>query len=243
MISFVSTPTSHIKCIAILSKRNLLRFCRDKMDLSITFGQAPILAIAFFLVFQEIVTVGNSKFFQPLREYLSGDTVAIIIFLAVLTAIWFGTSKAITEIPRNRVLYQQEHLSFLNDFDFIASNFICLAIIVFGQVFLFSISFHLLFVTIPAIIDPVNTGLVPSEKTRFVCITENIDSPSVLMPLLFIKLTLLMWLVGLASIAVATLISVFAKTPSAANSILPFVLIIQILLGGSVIKPAHYPQF
>jgi len=98
MFSFVSAPTSHIKCIVTLSKRNLLRFYRDKMDLGITFCQAPILAIAFFLVFQNIVTIGESKFFQPLRDYLTGDTVAIIIFLAVLTAIWFGTSKAITEI-------------------------------------------------------------------------------------------------------------------------------------------------
>jgi hypothetical protein len=231
MISFVSTPTSHIKCIVTLSKRNLLRFYRDKMDLSITFGQAPILAIAFFLVFKTILNFGEiQSFSQPLHGYLSA-AATIIIFLSVLTAIWFGTSKAITEIPRNRVLYQQEHLSFLNNFDFIISNFISLAIILFGQVFLFAISFHLLFIAIPALIDPVLTGIT-CTKADF--------SLSHLMPVLFIKLTLLMWLIGLASIAVATLISIFVKTPSAANSILPFVLIIQILLGGSTIKPVIY---
>jgi hypothetical protein len=48
--------------------------------------------------------------------------------------------------------------------------------------------------------------------------------------------SLLLWLIAIASIAVAMFVSTFIRTRSAAKAILPFVLIIQILLGGSIIK-------
>lgn len=227
----VPVPKNHLNIILTLTKRNLWRFYRDKRDVIITFGQAPILAITFFLVFQKVIMGMSIELFQPLRKYLNPSSVSIIIFLAVLTAIWFGTSKAITEIPRNKTLYQQERLSFLNEFDFIISSFISLAIIVFGQIFLFSLVFHLLFVAIPAYSYPYETGFVNIEKS-------NISLIMAFMPHLLIKFVLLMWGIALSSIAVAMLISIiFAKTTSSANAILPFVLIIQILLGGSNITP------
>jgi len=221
---------SRTKRIFKLVQRRLLTFYRDKMDLSITFLQAPILAIAFFFVFQTIVTVGGGTFFQPLRDYLTSDTVSIIVFLVVLTAIWFGTSKAIVEIPGSMILYQQERLSFLNSFDFIVSLFIALSLIVFGQVFLFSLTLHLIFVVLPAWISPYETGLVWDKS-------ETISLFRALMPLFFLKLVLLLWLTALASIAVAMLVSTFFRSRAAANAVLPFLLIIQILLGGSIIKP------
>lgn len=227
-------PPSHVKPILQLVYRRLLSFYRDKTDLSITFGQAPLLALAFFLVFQKIVTVtAPTALFLPLRDYLSLSTVSIIIFLAVLTAVWFGSSKAIVEIPSTLILYQQERLSFLRNFDYIVSIFIALAIITFGQVVLFALTFHTLFVMLPAWFNPYGTGLV----------TDPSISPSLwqtMMPLLFIKFTLLLWLTTLASIAVAMAISIFTPSRAAANAILPFLLIIQILFAGSVIKPIIY---
>ncbi|MEK8015590.1 MAG: hypothetical protein VSS75_001895 [Candidatus Parabeggiatoa sp.] len=225
-------PISRSKRILNLVYRRLLTFYRDKTDLSITFLQAPILAIAFFFVFQAIVTVdlGTGTFFQALRSYLTTDTVSVIVFLVVLTAVWFGTSKAIVEIPGSMILYQQERLSFLSSFDFMVSLFIALSIIAFGQVFLFSLTFHIIFVVLPAWINPFETGLVVNQS-------ESISLFSALMPILFIKLVCLLWLTAMASIAVAMFISTFFRTRSAANAFLPFLLIIQILLGGSIIKP------
>jgi len=226
----VPVPISRSKRILKLVHRRLLTFYRDKTDLSITFLQAPILAIAFFFVFQTIVTVGLGTFSQPLRNYLTSDTVSIIVFLVVLTAVWFGTSKAIVEIPSTMILYQQERLSFLNSFDFIVSLFIALSIIAFGQVFLFYLTFHIIFVVLPAWINPYETGLVVTKS-------ESLSFFSALMPILLVKLVWLLWLTAMASIAVAMFVSTFFRTRAAANAFLPFLLIIQILLGGSIIKP------
>ncbi len=227
---FAAIPSSRSKRILKLVQRRLLSFYRDKTDLSITFLQAPVLAIAFFLVFQTIVTFGAGEIFQPLRNYLTSDTVSIIVFLVVLTAVWFGTSKAIVEIPSSMILYQQERLSFLSSFDFILSIFIALSIIAFGQVFLFTLTFHIIFIVLPAWINPYETGLIIAKS-------ESISFFSILMPSLFFKFFLLLWLTAIASIAVAMFVSTFFKTRSAANAVLPFLLIIQILLGGSIIKP------
>ena len=231
-VPFIST--FRVKQIFTLVRRRLLTFYRDKTDLSITFGQAPLLAMAFFFVFQEIVTVGNAgAFFQPLREYLTQSTVSIIIFLAILTAVWFGSSKAIVEIPSTKVLYQQERLSFLNDFDYLISIFIALSIITFGQVFLFSLTFHSLFVFLPALFQPYEMGLVTEQSA-------SVSLLGALMPKFLVQFTLLMWLTAVTSIAVAMLISMFTHSRAAANAILPFLLIIQILFAGSVIKPIIY---
>ena len=230
----VPIPTSHSKLIIKLVHRRLLSFYRDKTDLMITFGQAPLLAIAFFLVFQNIITVVEPKsFFIPLREYLTLHTVSIIIFLAVLTAVWFGSSKAIVEIPSSKILYQQERLSFLSHFDFLISILIALTIITLGQVFLFSFTFHLLFVFLPAWVQPYETGLIINKSA-------SVTFLSAWQPKLFLQLALLLWLTAIASITVAMFISVFTPSRAAANAILPFLLILQILFAGSVIKPVIY---
>ena len=231
-ITSVPVKRSRTNQLVKLVQRRLLTFYRDKRDLSITFGQAPILAIAFFFVFQNIVTALGKvdSWFQPLREYLTTDTVSIIMFLAVLTAIWFGSSKAIVEIPRSKILYQQERLSFLDNFNYIISIFITLSIIVLGQILLFSITFYSLFVFLPAWFQPYGTGLVVNSS-------ESVSFLTALMPMLLLKFMLLMWLIAVASIAVAMFISMFTSSQAAANAILSFLLIIQILFAGSVIKP------
>lgn len=226
----ISAHSSHLHCIIKLVQRRLLVFYRDKTDFYITFGQAPVLVAAFFLVFNQIITLDQSSLFSPLRSYLSDDTVSLIIFLAVLTAVWFGTSKAIIEIPSSKILYRQEHLSFLNNTDYILSIFISLSLIAFVQILLFVVGFYFLFVFIPAIVNPFETGLTLSEAGA----VSFIDT---LMPVFLIKFIALMWVIAMASIALALFISVFISTPSAASAILPFVLIVQILMSGSAIQP------
>lgn len=228
--AIIPAYSSRLHCIRKLVQRRLLIFYRDKTDFYITFGQAPALVAAFFFVFNEIITVDNHSFFIPLRNYLNGDTVSLIVFLAVLTSVWFGTSKAILEIPNSKNLYQQERLSFLKNSDYLLSIFISLSLITFVQVFLFVVGFYLLFILIPAYIDPLATGLIISER-------ETISFFDPIMPLFLIKFIVLMWFISVASVALAMFISVFIATPSAASAILPFVLIVQILMSGSAIKP------
>ena len=165
------------------------------------------MALAFFLVFNSLLDYYTSlKSFEPLRKYATPD---IIIFLAVLSAVWFGFDKAISEIPASKTFYDQERLSFLSDSAFILSRFFALSIIAFGQVLLFALVFHTIFVVIP------NKPMIE----------------------LLINFILLLWLTSVASVATAMVISFFIKTPSAAKAILPFIIILQILMGGSRIRP------
>lgn len=224
---------NHYYIIFNLVKRRLLIFFRDRSDLYITLLQAPLIVFAFFFVFQNIVNVRENPVAAstPLRNYLTGDTVSLVIFLVVLSAIWFGTSKAIIELPSQKALFNQEKLSFLRKTDYIIATFIALSLIVFFQVFLFSVFFHALFYSIPAYINPFETGLILKEDE-----IQSVNISSILNVTLFIKLLLLMWLIAVASISVAILLSIFLPTRAAANAILPFVLILQILMGGSIIK-------
>jgi hypothetical protein len=59
---------------------------------------------------------------------------------------------------------------------------------------------------------------------------------TILMPKLWIILTALLWLTAISAIALAMLVSVFVKT-RAAVTVMTFVMIIQLLLGGSIVKP------
>lgn len=227
------TPDSRLRSVVKLSQRRLLSFYRDKSDLQVTLLQPPLLALAFFVVFQKLVTTGEVVYFQPLRSYLNpGPGPSILIFLAVLTAIWFGTSKAIVELPSSRILYQQERLTFLKDFDYLLATFISLSLIVGLQVILFSLSFHLLFVSVPAWLHPYETYLVETKEISVTLWT-------VLMPKLWVIFTALLWLTAVSAIALAMLVSVFVKTRMAAVTVMTFVMIIQLLLGGSIVKPVR----
>lgn len=219
-------PTSAFKRLFTLTQRRLLAFYRDKMDVAITFAQAPLLALVFFFVFQEVITHGYTEWFQPFRSY---TTANILIFIAVLTAVWFGASKAIVEIPASQVLYHQERLSFLRPLDFLLSSFIALALIALAQVILFTLTFHLLFVVIPALLHPFETGLITEKGQRLSWLEA-------LLPLLWLKFTLVLWLTAVVAVATAMLVSVFVKTRAAATAVLTFLMIVQMLLGGSLIK-------
>ncbi len=245
-------PESRFRNVLKLVQRRLLSFYRDKSDLAVTLLQPPLLALAFFLIFQKLVTTGTVDYFQPLRSYLNpGPGPSTLIFLAVLTAIWFGISKAIIELPNSRVLYQQERLTFLRDFDYLSATFISLSLIVGLQVILFSLSFHLLFVSMPAWLHPFDTYLVETDMCQesldwlfqwlhpFVIETTQktpINLWTMLMPKLWIILTALLWLTAISAITLAMLVSVFVKT-RAAVTMMTFVMIIQLLLGGSIVKP------
>ena len=208
-------PIFFVKTTIYLIYRRLLVFSRDKVDIAITFGQTPLMAISFFLVFQKIVVPGSKPdSFQYLRSYNTPD---VIVFLAILSAVWFGFSKAIIEIPKQINYYNQESLSFLSDSQFIISHYIALSIICLFQIIIFSLTFNLLFVFIPMYMS--------NELTVRVFV------------LIFIKTTALFWLISLASLATAMFISFYTKSISAANAILPFIIIVQILFGGSIIQP------
>lgn len=216
----------HHNQIKTLLYRSLLGFVRNKSDVRITMLQAPILAIAFYIVFAQ-----TGGFFDNDTHLFSLEESQTVLFLSVLSAVWFGTSKAMLEIPSYWRLYIQERISFLRDTHFIIARFSFLCIVATIQCILFATLFHLLFVVLPMINAPLSSGLVSGPDV-------GVDLLSVLRLDAFSVIVFSMTLVSLASVATALAISSFMSTPAAASAFLPFYLILQILLSGSVIKPA-----
>lgn len=216
-----------ISLIVLQTRRCLVIFRRNRSDLITTLSQGPLMAIAFYLVFSGSVPFwGQSK---PLFEIEAAQTIT---FLSVLAAVWFGTSRAMCELPGYWRYYLQEKLSFLKDFDYIVSRFIYLASIAVLQCLLFTATFHLLFIILPAIQVPFDAGILSAPQAT-------VELLSVLQLDILVELIALMILITLTSVAFAMLLSSFIPSTTTASTFLPFYLIIQILLAGSAIQPAR----
>lgn len=216
----------HLNQINVQLQRSLLGFVRNKSDLRITLIQSPLLAVAFFLVFTE-----NQSMFSHATHLFELEASQTVLFLSVLSAVWFGTSKAMLEIPSYWRLYLQERISFLQDFDYIVARFIYLGILAALQCVLFALFFHFLFIMLPIINAPVASGMIEDPALSLALLaTLRLD--------VFLLIVGNMIFISIASVAIALAISSFMSTPAAASAFLPFYLIIQILLSGSVIKPA-----
>src|SRR5438045_1627565 len=95
-----------------LTRRYLEVLTRDKFNLLILFGQAPIIAFLTYLV------VGSDA---P-RDFS--------YFVMALVAIWFGTSVASREIIRERAVYTRERMVNLRLLPYVGSKLFVLALIV-----------------------------------------------------------------------------------------------------------------
>ncbi len=132
-------------------------------------------------------------------------------FALSLCAIWFGTSVAAREIVRERAVYERERMVNLGIFPYLASKLFVLGIIVFIQCFL-------LFVPLK-FFDIV--GLMPMPGT-FLGI-----------PQFFIML-----LTAVVGIALGLFISSIVKTSEMATSLIPLILIPQIIFSGLIGVPS-----
>ena len=95
-----------------LTRRYLAVLTRDKFNLLILFGQAPIIAFLTYLV------VGA----KAPREFP--------YFVLALVSIWFGTSVASREIIRERAVYTRERMVNLRLLPYVASKLFVLSLIV-----------------------------------------------------------------------------------------------------------------
>src|SRR5262249_18153771 len=155
---------------------------RDKFNLLILFGQAPIIAFLTYLV------VGSKL---P-RDFP--------YFMLALVAIWFGTSVASREIIRERAVYTRERMVNLRLMPYVGSKLFVLSLIVSIQCFLlygFVKSLHYV-------------GLM--------------SLPGWAIPQLLVIL-----ITALVGIALGLFVSAVVKTSEMATSLVPLILIPQIL--------------
>ncbi|HWT03235.1 MAG TPA: FHA domain-containing protein, partial [Pyrinomonadaceae bacterium] len=194
------TVTDSLRQWATLARRYMEVLSRDKFNLLILFGQAPIIAFLTYLV------VGSN---QP-RDFP--------YFMLALVAIWFGTSISAREIIRERPVYNRERMVNLGLLPYVGSKLLVLSVIVGLQCIL-------LFGTLKLFHYLGMMKLPP-------------DSPSDTLAQL-----LVMILTGMVGIALGLFISSIVKTSEMATSLVPLILIPQILFSGLVGVPSGTARY
>lgn len=132
-------------------------------------------------------------------------------FVLSLVAVWFGTSVSAREIIRERPVYSRERMVNLGILPYLASKLFVLGIIVGVQCFLLFAPLKILDIT----------GLMPMPGVSFG------------IPQFFVML-----LTAGVGIALGLLISALVKTSEMATSLVPLILIPQILFSGLVGVPS-----
>lgn len=176
---------------ATLTRRYMAVLTRDKFNLLILFGQAPIIAFLTYLVVGE----------KAPRDFG--------YFVLALVSIWFGTSIASREIIRERAVYTRERMVNLRLFPYVGSKLFVLSLIV-------SIQCVMLFGSL--------------KMMHFVGL---MNLPGWSIPQLFIVLV-----TAGVGIALGLFISAMVKTSEMATSLVPLILIPQILFSGLVGVPS-----
>jgi ABC-type multidrug transport system ATPase subunit/pSer/pThr/pTyr-binding forkhead associated (FHA) protein len=187
------TVTDAVRQWGTLARRYMEVLGRDKFNLLILFGQAPLIALLTYLV------VGANA------------TRDFPFFMISLVAIWFGTSVSAREIIRERAVYNRERMVNLGLLPYVASKLFVLSLIVGLQCIL-------LFGTLK-LLD--FSGLM--------------KLPGVLYG---VPQLLLMILTGIVGIGLGLFISAIVKTSEMATSLVPLILIPQILFSGLVGVPS-----
>jgi len=186
------SPVDAVRQWGTLTRRYLEVLSRDKFNLLILFGQAPIIAFLTYLV------VGSKS---P-RDFP--------FFMLALVSIWFGTSVASREIIRERAVYARERMVNLSLLPYVASKLFVLALIVsFQCVLLFA-------------------------SLKFMHYVGLMNLPGWAIPQLIIIL-----LTAMVGLALGLFISAMVKTSEMATSLVPLILIPQILFSGLVGVPVN----
>jgi len=181
------TVTDSLRQWATLSRRYFEVLSRDKFNLLILFGQAPLIAFLTYLV------VGATS---P-RDFP--------YFMLSLVAIWFGTSVAAREIIRERAVYTRERMVNLGLMPYVCSKLFVLTMIVGLQCIL-------LFGTL-----------------KFFDLAGLMKFPGWSIPQLIVVL-----ITSMVGIALGLFVSAIVKTSEMATSLVPLILIPQILFSGLV---------
>ena len=182
-----------LRQFSILFRRGLLLKWKDRTNTGILLAQAPIigLAIALFL--------GGGSSNDFLDIVLRSPKV---LFLLVVSSIWFGCSNAAREIVAERAVYQRERMVNLGILPYLASKVALLG------------SLCALQVIVLVLIVWNALGL------------HNAGNPFLL--------TFILWLVALCGVGTGLLVSGLVRSSEAAVSLLPLILIPQVLAAGLI---------
>lgn len=192
------TVTDAMRQWKTLAQRYTEVLRRDKFNLLILFGQAPIIALLTSLV----VARDSPRDFP--------------YFMLALVAVWFGASVAAREIIRERAVYSRERMVNLGLLPYVGSKLWVLSRVV-------GLQCVLLFATLK-LFDWTGIMKMPGEYYG-------------------LSQLAVMILTGMVGIALGLFVSAVVKTSEMATSLIPLILIPQILFSGLVGVPKGMSRY
>jgi len=194
----------------ILTRRYIDLVLRDRRNLFILLLQAPIIALVLLLITEPNVLLAHMKGIIA-DGVVQRNEAKTLLFMIAIASIWFGIFNAAREIAKEVPIFVRERMVNLNIGAYMFSKVAVLGLMALVQSTLF-----LLILSI-GIEFPDDAGvLFPS------------------LPLLELFITVL--LSALASTALGLLISALVGKPNRAFSIVPLILILQIVFAGLIFR-------
>ncbi|HEV3116186.1 MAG TPA: ATP-binding cassette domain-containing protein [Gemmataceae bacterium] len=147
----------------------------------------------------------------------------MLLFILAVTVLWFGCNNAAKEIVKEEAIYGRERAVNLGILPYLGSKFLILGVMSALQVFL------LMFVIYGglAFLHWLHGDAMPASEYM----------------LAYLPQYAVLVLLALTGVALGLLLSACVSSPDRANSLLPYVLIPQIILGGSIIQVSGGPLF
>jgi ABC-type multidrug transport system ATPase subunit len=159
----------------------------------------------------------------PDRMAIDPRYTYMLLFILVISVLWFGCSNAAKEIVKEEAVYGRERAVNLGILPYLASKFLVLGIFSAVQV-------GLLLLVVMGTLDALH-------------MTMGQDAPSRLYMLNYPELFAFLTLLALCGVAMGLLLSACVSSPDRANALLPYVLIPQIILGGGVLAVKDGPLY
>lgn len=142
------------------------------------------------------------------------STASLVLSVLILAATWLGMSNSGREIAKETAIYRRERAIGLSTSAYVASKFTVLAVITLLQ----------------------TTVLVGVGLAR-----QGVSTEAAFLKPGLLELVVGVGLAGLAAVSLGLLISAMARTPDRAMSLLPVVLIVQLVVAGGFKDMAEKP--
>ncbi|MGI8688557.1 MAG: FHA domain-containing protein [Thermomicrobiales bacterium] len=208
-----------------LTARYIATILKDNRNLAILLLQAPIIALLLAMTYGRTVftvLLQTNAVGQPSGISWRPNQAATLTTLIVIVALWFGVSNSAREIVKEASIFRRERMVNLRLGPYLASKFVVLMGLCLIQNFLM--------LGILGVLSPYRLQKLVNNPPRL----EPIGGS-------WTKTYLTLIIVSLAGVALGLLLSAFVANPDRAASIVPIVLIPQIIFSGTLIKVADLP--
>ncbi len=213
-----SPPTPVLHQLGVLIRRYLAVIRADRAYALTLALQAPIFGILFSLMF----------FFNTMLT-AEALNASLLVWLIVIGATWLGTSNAIREIVKELPIYRRERAIGLSAGAYVMSKVIVLGLITVVQSAIL-VPLSMLYQVMPPANSPAQAALLIGFGVDPANANVDLAPTGVFFDSQIVELVVVALIVGVASMALGLLISAVAGSVDRASSLLPIVLVLQVIV-------------